>query len=212
MRPRTTLATTVLVGAILTAGVLPVAARPLAGHGADHDPRSEPSGTADSAPITAVAAAVETAPAIQVEELTRTDDAPARGTFTDDVDMQVRLRLDGAAGTNTMNIGDPSSVAVARLVVEPGAMFPWHTHPGPVLISVVSGDLVYVNADDCVERPYAAGTAFIDPGRGNVHTAFNDGDEDTVLVATFLDADATGPLTITDGVTAPEDCDTGPTG
>jgi quercetin dioxygenase-like cupin family protein len=91
----------------------------------------------------------------------------------------VRLRLDGAAGTDVLNLGDPSSVAVARLVVEPGAMFPWHTHPGPVLVSVVSGDLVHVNADDCVERPYPAGTAFVDPGRGNVHTAFNDGDEDT---------------------------------
>lgn len=209
MRPRTTLATTVLVGAVLTAGVLPVAARPLAGHGADHDPRSRP---ADTAPTTAVAAAVETAPAIQVEELTRPADDPVRGAFTDDVDVQVRLRFDGTPGTDVMNLGNPSSIAMARLVVEPGAMFPWHTHPGPVLVSVVSGELVYVDADDCVERPYAAGTAFVDPGRGNVHTAFNDGDENTVLVATFLDADASGPLTVTDGITAPEDCDTGPTG
>lgn len=208
MRPRPSFVLTALVGVALTVGVAPATARPLAGDGATHDPRT----TADTSPVTAVAAAAVGQPAIHVEELTRTGDASVRGTFTDDVEVQVRLRLDGAPGTDVMNLGNPSSIAVARLVVEPGARFPWHTHPGPVLISVVQGDLVYVNATDCIERPYTAGTAFVDPGRGNVHTAFNDGDEDAVLVATFLDADATGPLTITDVITAPEDCDTGPTG
>jgi redox-sensitive bicupin YhaK (pirin superfamily) len=84
--------------------------------------------------------------------------------------------------------------------VQPGAQFPWHTHHGPVVVNVVEGELVYVNANDCVERPYAAGTAFIDPGRGNIHTAFNRTGSPTVLLATFLEAPASGPLTITAGV------------
>jgi hypothetical protein len=36
---------------------------------------------------------------------------------------------------------------------------------GPVVVNVVSGELTYVAADDCVEREYPAGTAFVDPGR-----------------------------------------------
>ena len=84
----------------------------------------------------------------------------------------------------------------AAFTVQPGAQFPWHSHAGPVVVNVVSGELTYVEADDCVERPYPAGTAFVDPGQGNVHTAFNDTDGVTVFVATFFSAPAEGPLLI----------------
>ncbi len=50
------------------------------------------------------------------------------------------------------------------------------------------------------------GTAFVDPGRGNVHTASNPSDEVTVLLATFFEVPAEGPLTITEGVVPPDDC------
>jgi len=55
---------------------------------------------------------------------------------------------------------------------------------------------MYVYADDCVERSYAAGTAFVDPGFDNVHVAFNSGADAAVLIATFVGAPPTGPLTI----------------
>lgn len=128
-----------------------------------------------------------------------------RSTFTDDVRMQVKVKLDGR-GTNVVNLRDPSQIVVARITVQPGARFPWHTHPGPVLVAVEQGGLTYVNADDCVERHYPVGTAFVDPGQGNVHTAFNGTGEVTVLYATFLDAPAAGPLTVTEGVVEPADC------
>jgi hypothetical protein len=47
--------------------------------------------------------------------------------------------------------------------------------PPPIevrLLTVAEGELIYVNATDCVQRPYRAGTSFVDPGRPNVHTAF----------------------------------------
>ena len=59
-------------------------------------------------------------------------------------------------------------------------------------------------AEDCVDRPYATGTAFVDPGRGMVHTAVNRTGEVTVLVATFFEVPQTGLLTIP--VEAPADC------
>jgi quercetin dioxygenase-like cupin family protein len=80
--------------------------------------------------------------------------------------------------------------------VQPGAQFPWHSHAGPVVVTVVSGELTYVAADDCRERKYPAGTAFVDPGQGHVHTAFNGTEGVTVFVATFYGAPAEGPLII----------------
>jgi quercetin dioxygenase-like cupin family protein len=80
--------------------------------------------------------------------------------------------------------------------VQPGAQVPWHSHRGPVIVNVVSGELTYRAADDCVDRKYPAGTAFVDPGHGHVHTAFNATSGVTVFVATFFSAPATGPLLI----------------
>jgi predicted metal-dependent enzyme (double-stranded beta helix superfamily) len=128
-----------------------------------------------------------------------------RSTFTDDVSTQIRVTLDNS--TRVLNVHDPSRIAVAEITVQPGARFPWHTHAGPVVVTVAQGELTYVNATDCVGRPYPAGTAFVDPGRGNVHTAYNSADGVTVVVATFWEVSADGPLTITDGVEAPEGCD-----
>ncbi|HSK14836.1 MAG TPA: cupin domain-containing protein [Gaiellaceae bacterium] len=119
----------------------------------------------------------------------------ARAVLTDDVTLKVKLKLDGRA-TRIVNVRDPSRTVVARFTVQPGAQFPWHSHRGPVVVSIVSGELTYLAADDCVERRYAAGTAFVDPGRGHVHTAFNATGGVTVFVATFFAAPAEGPLLI----------------
>src|SRR5918995_3420599 len=127
-----------------------------------------------------------------------------RAVFTDDVDLKLKNKLDGKA-TEVINSKEPSRTTVARITVQPGAQFPWHSHPGPVIVNVAEGELVYVQASDCVERSYPAGTAFVDPGHGNVHTAFNPTDGATVLIATFFQVPETGPLTITEGV-VPGDC------
>ncbi len=128
-------------------------------------------------------------PPIAVEELT-----PLRGTFTDDV--SVKFRIKGPHhGTQVVSLDDASEVAVARIVVQPGAAFPLHTHPGPVVVTVVQGELTYVDADTCEERVYEEGTAFMDTG-GNVHSAYGSSAGVTTLVATFFDAPPQGPLTV----------------
>lgn len=119
----------------------------------------------------------------------------ARHEFTDKIAVQVRVRPDGRP-TEVINIADASNVAVIRFTVQPGVRFPWHSHPGLVVVNVTQGELVFVYADDCIERPYPSGTAFVDPGFGNVHYAFNPTGGETVIVATFLGVPATGPLTI----------------
>jgi quercetin dioxygenase-like cupin family protein len=136
-------------------------------------------------------------PPIAVEVLTQ------RAVFTDDVELQIRNKLDGQA-TDVSNSRHPSRTVVAKITVQPGAQFPWHTHPGPVIVNIAQGELTYIMAHDCVDRPYAAGTAFVDPGRGMVHTAINRTGGVTVLLATFFEVPQTGPLTIP--VEAPADC------
>jgi quercetin dioxygenase-like cupin family protein len=155
-------------------------------------------GTLVVAAVAVGTAGADTPPApIAVEVLTQ------RAVFTDDVELQLRNKLDGH-GTDVSNSSGPSRTVVARITVQPGAQFPWHTHPGPVIVNVAQGQLTYVMAHDCVDRPYAAGTAFVDPGRGMVHSAVNRTSDVTVLLATFFEVPETGPLTIP--VAAPAGC------
>jgi quercetin dioxygenase-like cupin family protein len=135
------------------------------------------------------AAQAPPAPPIATEFLT------GRAVFTDDVTMKVKLKLEGLR-RQVVQVRNPSRTVVARFTLQPGAQFPWHSHRGPVVVNVVSGALTYVAADDCVEREYRAGTAFVDPGQGHVHTAFNGTSGVTVFVATFFSAPAEGPLLI----------------
>ncbi len=130
-----------------------------------------------------------TPPPIATEFLT------GRAAFSDNVDAKFKIKRNGEEAT-VVKSDDASRTVVARFTVQPGARFPWHTHPGPVIVNVTQGELVYVPADDCSQRPYPAGTAFVDPGRGHVHSAFNRTDQPTVLVATFYEAPAEGPLVI----------------
>jgi len=126
-----------------------------------------------------------------------------RSVFPDDVDSKLKIKHD-QSGTAVVKSKDLSRTVVARFTVQPGAQFPWHSHRGPVVVNVAQGELVYVPADDCSRHAYPAGTAFVDPGHGHVHTAFNRTSAPTVLVATFYEAPAEGPLLIP--ASAPEGC------
>jgi quercetin dioxygenase-like cupin family protein len=128
-----------------------------------------------------------------------------RAVFTDDVDLMFKIKRQGGGPTDVVKAQDPSRTVVGRFTVQPRAAFPWHTHAGPVVVNVVSGSLVYVPADDCSRLTYPAGTAFVDPGHGHIHSAFNPSTTDvTVFVATFFEAPAEGALLIP--AEAPADC------
>ncbi len=123
-----------------------------------------------------------------------------RAEFTDDVAVQIRNKFDGR-GTDVINLRDASRVVVAEITIQPGAVFPWHTHPGPVVINIAEGDpdgaFVYVLASDCVERHYGVGQALIDAGGDNIHTAYNPSDtHETVVIATIFGVPEDGPVTL----------------
>ena len=116
-----------------------------------------------------------------------------RSVFPDDITMKVKINTGGE--TEVVKVVDPSRTVTARFTIQPGARFPWHSHAGPVVVNVAQGTLVFVETD-CSERAYPTGTAFVDPGHGHVHSAYNPTSGETVIVATFFESPVEGPLLI----------------
>jgi quercetin dioxygenase-like cupin family protein len=125
-----------------------------------------------------------------------------RSAFTDDVSIDIDVSAAGGPAQQ-LAIPDPTHVVIARITLQPGATFPWNVHSGPALIDVVEGEVAYISGPDCAERRYPAGTAFIDVGGAGVHTVQNVSEGVSMTVATFFAAPAEGPVTITEGVEAP---------
>jgi len=76
-----------------------------------------------------------------------------------------------------------SDVYVVQNVILPGGNTGWHSHPGPSIVSVVSGTATEYRSDDPDPAVYAAGTAFVDEGGDHAHIVMNQGSDNLVLVA-----------------------------
>jgi quercetin dioxygenase-like cupin family protein len=76
-----------------------------------------------------------------------------------------------------------SDVWVVRNVIVPGGHTGWHSHPGPSIISVVSGTATEYRSDEPAGIVHPAGTAFVDEGGDHAHIIGNAGNTDLVLVA-----------------------------
>jgi quercetin dioxygenase-like cupin family protein len=70
-----------------------------------------------------------------------------------------------------------SDVYVTRHTFQPGNHTGWHSHPGPSLITVITGTLTVYEASDrtCTPKIYTAGQSFTDLGCGDVHLVRNEG-------------------------------------
>lgn len=75
-----------------------------------------------------------------------------------------------------------SDVYIVFNRIVPGGHTGWHSHPGPSIISVVSGQATEYRDDDSEGIIHRAGTAFVDEGM-HAHLVANEGDVDLVLVA-----------------------------
>jgi len=80
----------------------------------------------------------------------------------------------------------------ARLVsqditIQPGGHTGWHSHPGPVFVTIAAGTLTLFDAaEPCSRLVYASGTSFVDPGGGHVHIARNLGDTAVSLKVLYM--------------------------
>ena len=84
-----------------------------------------------------------------------------------------------------MNVRGDSDVYITQHTFPLGAHTGWHTHPGPSLITVVSGELTVYDANDptCTSHVYQAGESFTDIGCGDIHLVRNEGTVEAVDVA-----------------------------
>jgi quercetin dioxygenase-like cupin family protein len=78
-----------------------------------------------------------------------------------------------------------ASFTVAHLTFAPGGTTGWHVHPGPVLVTVISGSVTKFSAD-CTAQTYTAGQAFVENGPADENMVRNDGSVDTQTIVTFL--------------------------
>ncbi len=77
-------------------------------------------------------------------------------------------------------------VVVRQHVYEPGASTGWHTHPGPILITIKEGTLTFYEYDDptCTPKVLTAGQGYVDDGHG--HMAVNAGTAPAVDISVIL--------------------------
>lgn len=79
-------------------------------------------------------------------------------------------------GGYTSKVEGPTRLVMQEIVIQPGGHSGWHTHGGMAFASIVEGALtLYSSKAPCAGTTYPAGTAFVDPGFGNVHIARNEG-------------------------------------
>src|SRR5262249_41786479 len=92
-------------------------------------------------------------------------------------DWQIRLQTNQA-----------SDFIVQDVAFEAQGHSGWHSHPGPVLITVKSGTATWYEGSDpdCTPHIYPAGSAFVEP-TNSVHTVQNESDvEELELFGTFI--------------------------
>ena len=122
----------------------------------------------------------------------------ARGTYDS---FKVRSSPQGP-GDFKAESKAPTDIVVREHAYEPGSSTGWHTHPGPVFITVVEGTITFYEYDDptCTPVVVEAGEGYVDTGRG--HIARNETDlpakDVTVIIAPVGGAfrgelDAPGP-------------------
>jgi len=78
-------------------------------------------------------------------------------------------------------------IAVQRIVFQPGGQSGWHSHPGPVFISVVEGTMTFYESHDpdCAPVVRHAGEGFLDVG-DHAHIARNETSEPATNVVTYF--------------------------
>ena len=64
----------------------------------------------------------------------------------------------------------PLDLVVRRHDYSPGASTGWHSHPGPVFITVTEGQLTFYEYGDrtCTPHVVSAGQGYVDSGRGHI--------------------------------------------
>jgi quercetin dioxygenase-like cupin family protein len=120
----------------------------------------------------------------------------ARASFTDPTDLKFKVK---GQSQEVTNVNNAQETVIQQIVIAPGGSTGWHSHPGPVVVLIKSGQMSFYDGDDptCTVRTYSAGEAFIDSGQGHVHIARNESQSQNLeLWATYFDVPPGGAFRI----------------
>lgn len=97
------------------------------------------------------------------------------------------LIVNSKSGVHVKTKGS-TDLVTQEIRIAPGGHTGWHSHPGPVLVTVKAGSLQLIYADDttCEGTVYEAGDSFVDRGDETVHIARASPFAETVLWATYF--------------------------
>jgi len=78
---------------------------------------------------------------------------------------------------------DATDVDADRLTVQAGGFSGWHSHPGPVFVTMVSGNIVWYDGSDpaCPGQAYGPGDSFIE-GANRIHNVKSAGGAEFVAI------------------------------
>ncbi len=78
-------------------------------------------------------------------------------------------------------------VATQMITFQPGGQSGWHSHPGPVFITVMSGTMTFYESDDpnCQPIVRTAGQGYLDAGE-HAHIARNESGAQAINVVTYF--------------------------
>jgi quercetin dioxygenase-like cupin family protein len=142
------------------------------------------------------AIALITGPATATPGLGVSGTVVARADFADPVDIKFKLT---EGNQEVIHAPNAQQTVMQSIVITPGGHTGWHSHPGPVVVLVKSGELTLYSSHDgtCEARTYTTGQAFIDRGQGHAHIGVNTGaGVDTELWVTYFDVPSGGAFRI----------------
>jgi quercetin dioxygenase-like cupin family protein len=98
----------------------------------------------------------------------------AKGGIPDNINQQVQVPKGTADGDEAwqmqLQVQGPTDAYVQQLVVAPGGYSGWHSHPGLIIGTVISGEIDFYDAN-CQSHHYTSGQVFTE--NNNVHAIMN---------------------------------------
>jgi hypothetical protein len=92
--------------------------------------------------------------------------------FKFDASASIRPNGSGSSpGARNRHSDRPAIDMVVRMhQYAPGSSTGWHTHPGPVFVTVTEGKVTFYEADDptCTPKVVSAGEGYVDSGNGHI--------------------------------------------
>lgn len=90
-------------------------------------------------------------------------------------ELRVKRSADDHAWEVRVSAKPGLDIATQTIVFQPGGHSGWHSHPGPVFISVVEGTMTFYESDDptCTPIVRSAGEGYLDTGH-HAHIARNE--------------------------------------